>query len=234
MYNLTAQHVGRSFACKKCGSTLVVTAAGLELAGGAPPGVEAFAEPMGEDPGQYRRRSNFGAGAGVAFSQFWAKLKADLPTWLLGVGIFFVVLCLFFPLLDRAKVDRRQAKIEAGDSKLSREAAETQRKIAAEADQGKQKDLRDSLDKARKKWEETEKPKLQEDYDEMRESARSWRYWYDWGMMWGFLFLGYASLGYLSPSQPTIRRVVGSIVLCAMILLIFIRFVIEASVKSNL
>ena len=68
----------------------------------------------------------------------------------------------------------------------------------------------------------------------MRDSARSWRYWYEWGMMWGFLFLGYASLGYLTPNQPTIRRVVGSIVLCAMILLIFIRFVIEASVKSNL
>ena len=46
--------------------------------------------------------------------------------------------------------------------------------------------------------------------------------------------LGYAALGYLSPQQPTIRRVVGSIVLCAMLLLIFIRFVIEASVKSNL
>src|SRR5215467_5117488 len=85
MYNLTPQHIGRSFACKKCGSTLVVTPAGLELAGGGPVGTEPFGEPMGAEPAPMRRTSSFGSSAGAAFSQFWERLKADVPTWLLGV-----------------------------------------------------------------------------------------------------------------------------------------------------
>ena len=43
--------------------------------------------------------------------------------------------------------------------------------------------------------------------------------------------LGYAALGYLAPEQATIRRIVGSIVLCGMILFIFIRFVFIESVR---
>ncbi|MBI1918793.1 MAG: hypothetical protein HYS12_29215 [Planctomycetes bacterium] len=225
MYNLTPQHVGRSFACKKCGSTLVVSAAGLELAGVVPAGTEPLVQPVDEDPAPMRRPSSFGVGAGAAFSRFWERIKADTPTWLLGVGIFFVVTCLFLPLLDLSKVDRRRGKIEAGESKLARQEDETRRKIAAEKDPDKQKKYQEAQEDARKKWAETEKPKLQEDLDDMRESARSWRYWYDWGMMWGFLFLGYAALAYLTPQQSTIRRIVGSIVLCTMLVFIFVRFI---------
>ncbi len=229
MYNLTSQHIGRSFACKKCGSTLVVTATGLELAGAQPVGTEPVVQPLGEEPSPMRSRPSVGIGAGAAFAQFWERIKSDASTWLLGVGLFFVVVCLFWPLLDRAKIDRREAKISAGERKLQR----LEEKIRAESDQKEKEKLQKSLDDTRKKWQENEKPKLQEDLDDMRDSAKSWRYWYDWGMMWGFLFLGYAALGYLTPQQPTIRRVVGSIVLCAMLLLIFIRFVIESAVKSS-
>src|SRR5438552_7835799 len=125
MYNLAAAHVGRSFACKKCGSTLLVTAAGLELAG-APASVQV--EPIGPTPGgedpSMRRPPRFSAGAGAAFGEFWAKVKADLPTWLLGIGIFFVVVCLFFPLLDQAKVLRRQVKVDAGERKLRQQVTD--------------------------------------------------------------------------------------------------------------
>src|SRR5262249_24328130 len=150
-----------------------------------------------------RSRPSFGTGARAAFAQFWERVKSDASTWLLGVGLFFVVLCLFLPLLDQAKVLRRQAKIDAGERRLARQAEETRRKIEEEKDPDKQKKLRDALDDSRKKWQENEKPKLQDDLDDMRDSAKSWRYWYDYGMMWGFLFLGYAALGYLTPQQPT-------------------------------
>ncbi|HKB34874.1 MAG TPA: hypothetical protein VKD72_00375, partial [Gemmataceae bacterium] len=68
MYNLTPQHVGRSFACKKCGSTLVVSAAGLELAGTQPVGTEPGVQPAGEDPSPMRSRPSSGPGAGVVFA----------------------------------------------------------------------------------------------------------------------------------------------------------------------
>src|SRR5438270_3220786 len=40
----------------KCGSTLVVTPTGLELAGVMPAGTEPLVEPVGEDPAPMRRR----------------------------------------------------------------------------------------------------------------------------------------------------------------------------------
>ena len=47
-----------------------------------------------------------------------------------------------------------------------------------------------------------------------------------WGMMFGFVALSVASIGFLSPSQTRVRRVVGAIVISAMLLLVFIAFVI--------
>jgi hypothetical protein len=44
-------------------------------------------------------------------------------------------------------------------------------------------------------------------------------------MMIGFLFLAAAALGYLTPNQPPIRRVVGAIVIVAEVLLIFIKYI---------
>ena len=48
-------------------------------------------------------------------------------------------------------------------------------------------------------------------------------------MMAGFLFLAVAALGYLSPKQPPIRRVVGAVVIVAEVLLVFIKFVFSTT-----
>ena len=233
MYNLTAQHVGRSFVCKKCGATLLVTNDGLEVAGGTP-GVEPVA-PSAEDPTPMRRQTRMGAGPGAAFRQYWDRVRADASTWLFGLGAFFTIICLFFPLLDSAKVDRRRVKVEAGDRRETRLNDLQRKRQGGQGGQGDQAQA-EKEDKARKdankKWLEVEKPKLQEEVDDAMDSARTWRYWYDWGMMWGFLFLAFAALGYLTPTQPTIRRVVGSILICAMMLLIFIRFVLASGLKG--
>lgn len=165
-----------------------------------------------------RRPSRVGRGAGAFFEQFWDRVRSDVSTWLFGVGAVFTIICLFFPLLDRAKILDREAAMSAAERRLKREFANDKEK----------------RDKALQHWQEIERPKLQEKIDEARDSAKGWRYWYDWGMMWGFLFLSLAALGYLTPQQPTVRRVVGSIIFCAMVLLIFIRFVIESAARSAL
>ncbi len=232
MYNLTAQHVGRSFACKKCGATLVVSASGLEIAG-PPPVVEAMGYPSADEPPLPSRRPRTGPGAGAFFAQAWERIRSDAATWVFGAGAFFVILCLFFPLLDHARVLRREAKLAARDRQEQRLNAELRRKEAELRGKGEDPDKvlkkeKEEREKAYKRWQEEEKPRMEQDVDDARDTESAWRYWYHWGMMWGFLFLAYAALGYLTPTQATIRRVVGSIIICAMMLLIFIRFVIES------
>ena len=238
MYNLTAQHVGRSFLCKKCSATLHVTDDGLELAGatsaGIAPAGAATVEPFAsasEEPTPMRRPSRVGKGAGAYFEQVWNRIRADASTWLFGVGAFFTILCLFFPLLDRGKLLSREADLNAAkrhEERLQREMARKKRE--AKGDEfAKEEETRN---KAHKHWEDVDLPKLQDRVDEARDSARSWRYWYYWGTMWGFLFLAFAALGYLTPQQPLIRRVVGAIIFCAMMLLIFIHFVTESAARS--
>jgi hypothetical protein len=239
MYNLTPQHIGRSFACKKCGATLLVTDEGLELAGGGGGGGIGGAggsEPMvalAEDPTPVRRPTRTGGGAAAVFFQkLWERVKADASTWLFGAGAFFTIICLFFPLLDQAKILSREAELSAGERHERRLNEEMNRRLqGAKGDElAKEKESRD---KAFKLWNEVEKPKLADKVDDARDSAKNWTYWYRWGMMWGFLFLAFSSLGYLAPQQTTIRRVVGSIIICAMMLLIFIRFVIESAARGG-
>jgi len=221
VYNITPQLIGRSTTCKKCGAALVIDASGLQLAGGERPEGQFDFQPV---------KGGFGKGGFGNVLQFF---KEDLPTWLFRVGVLIAIICLFFALLDKAKVDRRLAKVEAGDNKQRRLDEEFQRKFQnpEKGDKESFDSERKERDKARKNWQTIEKPKLQEEVDSARYSARTWGYWYTWGMMWGFLFLGYAALGYLAPEQATIRRIVGSIVLCGMTLFIFIRFVFIESVR---
>src|SRR5262249_41488900 len=54
MYNLTAQHVGRHFACKKCGAALAVGPTGVEREGGPDQALslsgESHSLALGEEP----------------------------------------------------------------------------------------------------------------------------------------------------------------------------------------
>lgn len=237
VYNLTPAHVGRSFVCKKCNSSLIVTAQGLELQAPAYPpeppdvGVIEEASPVPRATGRVRSR-----GGSESLQKLIERLKTDSFTWLFGSGLVLVILFLFLPLIDQAKISARQAAIDRGNSKIyggsgSRKPAFPGGPpgVMEEPPKDKKDDAKDK-EKERKQWEETDKPKLMEEVEDARYSARTWLRWYSWGMMFGFICLGLAGLGYLSPQQTTIRRVVGSIVVCAQVLLIFIAFVIASSI----
>lgn len=227
-YTITSQHVGRSITCKKCGAALVVQADGLRLAASASPVPEPAAvfgaEPEELSPARRRRSRSFGdrmSGVRAAL-----RAMADVPTWLFAVGALFVIVFLFFPLIDQAKVARRQAAIAEGElrqSRLDRELAE--KKDATDKD-------RENRKKEREEW-ETDKAKLEERVGDARLTSMFAGYWYDWGMMIGFLFLAAGSLGYLSPNQPLIRRITGCIVLSGQLLVIFLMFTTTSVITST-
>ena len=216
LYSITPQHVGREVSCRKCGSLLVVTSDALQLASASAPSPDDEAEdvdlPMRGRAAPPRPR------AAPGLTDAMGRV-ADGPTWCFGAGAFLVILFLFFPLIDQAKVNRRQAAIREGDLReLRRERDFNEKKKKGE------KVDEDARKKSREAWEK-EKTTLQDDAEEAQIALLRAPYWYRWGMMFGFLLLAAASLGYLSPGQPTIRRVTGCIVIVAEVLLIFIAFV---------
>ena len=77
------------------------------------------------------------------------------------------------------------------------------------------------------KWEKNKKP-LQEDVDEAKVSLHRSLYWYHWGALFGFVCLTIAALGYLHPSQSTIRRTIGAVVITGVVLLAFVVFAVTS------
>jgi hypothetical protein len=268
MYEVTADQVGKSFACQQCGATLVVEAKGLRLAGGGgsrgePPPAP---RPASRTSGEIRRSSvSSGNANGPSFLLDWA-------TWLLGSGALLTVFFLLNPVIDRAKSDYRQAEIAEGNQKQEAARADMELKFRRENEDADKKD-RDFNDKIREEIRKNPNPpaderKEREDRikehnekttkerekrtkeqnkkrDERRIEDRKWedkraklrmeayeyetsvigrRAFYTWGMMIGFFCLAVAAVGYLRPSQPLIRRIVGAIIICALAVLIFIAY----------
>ena len=142
------------------------------------------------------------------------RAVADTPTWLFGSGAFLVIFYLFLPLIDQAKVRRREALVIAGDVREARLEAEL-----------KKKDKATDEEKARRQqqkeaW-ERQKSVLEEDVEAAEIAQRRAGYWYRYGTMLGFLLLAFGSLGYLDPRQPLVRRILGCVVLVAILLSIF-------------
>ncbi len=151
-------------------------------------------------------------------------------TWVFGAGAWLVIFFLFLPLLDLANVKNRNAAITEGELNLLRKREEARLKevekdpkAAAKAEEERAKQEA----KERKEW-DREKVKLQARVDAAEIKVQKARYWYTWGMLFGFLVLAVGALGFLHPSQTTARRVVGGIVLAAEVLVIFVYFLFNA------
>jgi hypothetical protein len=113
---------------------------------------------------------------------------------------------LFFPSIDQAKVARLEAMIVAGDMRQQRlEAAGGDDKAAVE--------------KAGERW-RVRKASLEEDVESAEMWRRGWLYWYRYLSLAGFVLLLLGSLAYMDAQQPPLRRIVGSIVLTALVLVV--------------
>jgi hypothetical protein len=218
-YNIADADVGREFTCFKCNAGLVVRKDGIRLANAAPPALSP-AEP---DAPAVELQPRLASREGLAGFPRLAGRLADVPTWSFGIGAFLVIMFLFFPLINHAKVARAKATIDAGQLKEDR----LERELKQKAEEGKNISPADEelRKKARQTW-AREKASLQDDAEEVSLAARRSDYWYTWGMMLGFWFLAGSALAYLNPAQPTIRRVVGAIVIVAEVLLIFLKYLL--------
>jgi hypothetical protein len=230
-YNLAPEHVGRRIQCKKCGAALVVEADGLHLAEGPGGGPAPFPS-LGEEEARPQRGLRKAGAPGNPTNpvhQLWASVGSIVCTVLFAVGSVLVVLFLFLPIIDQMRVAAKRADVEAFNAK---ERAEVEKKVEAPApfpggpqagapQPGKSSS---ALDK--------EKKELEKEVVDTRIGAQKRLWLYTIGMMLGVLSLAMASIGYLSAFQSTTRRVVGAIVICALLLMIFIVYVVTSAIFS--
>jgi hypothetical protein len=218
-YEVSARHVGRRFTCKKCGTALLVGANGVQVAESNSPA----AAPVGEAPwAQMRPDSSRPAPANhlsVSAARWRTYLLslADLSTWLFGAGVFFTVLYTFLPMIDQAKVSRREAAIIAGQLREDRLQAAFKKKENPSAEESERRK------KAQERW-DREKNELEEDVEDAEVGLQRSMYWYRFGTLFGVLLLAGSSLAYVHPSQPLIRRILGAAVLTALVAVVFNSF----------
>jgi hypothetical protein len=151
---------------------------------------------------------------------------------LFGTGTALVIVFLFLPLMDRTNVGVQRARLNLAQQKnerKEREAAKRDMEAKPPGDPNAQekarRDREEQRESKRRAW-ENERERLQTKIDEADAGARVRLWWYELGMMPGFLILAAGSLCFLHPRHTTTRRVVGAVVLSAVVLLIFIRVVI--------
>ena len=228
VYNVAAKDIGRRIRCKKCATGLTVTAAGLEIDDptAAPAPSRAPAPPHDfddEDDAPPPRRSRDrddrprparGGGFKLDPLQIF-KDVGGVPTLLFGFGAFLVIVFLFQPIIGSAAVSRAQGASE----RIDLEWKTQERKLR------KDKKTEEDIGTAREKfYKDNDKDRAEENVGYEVISTKRSRWFEMYGMMFGFLFLMAGCLGYMMPEQTTVRRILGTVVLGAQILIIFLVF----------
>lgn len=221
LYNVARKDIGRKISCKKCGAALVVTEAGLEV---EPPAAASRAAPVinGIDDApdaeeevvspRRGRGSRRGAGLNIDPIQIF-KDFGGVATLLFGFGAFLVIVFLFLPMIGSAAVQRAQGAVE----RMELEWKGKERKMR------KENKSADEISKAREDFFKG-KDDLEDDVQDESISNKRALWFERYGMMFGFLFLMAGSLGFLMPGHTVYRRILGTIVLGAQILIIFMVF----------
>jgi hypothetical protein len=209
-YSVQPQHVGRRITCKKCGAGLVVEADGLHMTSPPTPPAPPEENPLAaetpplveEAPARISKpRRSFN------FTEFWQNSREALSTSGFGAGTFLVILFAFLPVIDQAKVTRAQARVREEGGIPGQKSVISPIGPSGKAEQPSKSK---GLDIAERALEDAEN------------SANSMHYWYDWGMLFGFLLLAGGSLGFLGSPNAQIKRVLGCIILASQLILVFI------------
>lgn len=180
-----------------------------------------------DEPVVKKKKDRGSRGASIDPFALLAKI-GGLATIPFAFGAFLVIVYLFMPLISTASELRAEGAIDRLklDQEVDKRKALPKGKTTEqELDPDEAKKYREELD--RMKLPEKYAPKFQAARDdvELAKISRKRTLWFDrYGMMAGFIFLMIGSLGYIIQSEPSIRRTVGAIVLCAQILIIFCMF----------
>ena len=120
-FNVSAQDLGRQFTCFKCNTALVMHQDGLRAAASNPRVAGDDAIPIAAV--QLEADAATDAQASTASGPRSGR-SPNLATWLFAAGAFLVIVNLFFPLIDQAKLRRANAAVEAGKQREERENRE--------------------------------------------------------------------------------------------------------------
>jgi hypothetical protein len=235
VYSVQSQHVGRRLACKKCGVALAVQADGINLAEVlAPAEPEAAEQPSTPSLQVDERELSPARLAGSRPSSrppLWPHIAErmggiavafDLATIAFGVGLVVLLLFFFLPLIDAARLAAHQAALASGQQRAAQQEREwTEQK---DADESQPQRTRDARAKERTRLE----VQVEEAIDANARAISTYRY----GQLVGSLILTLASLAFLRPSQPTIRRIVGAGVLLAQVFFIFLAIFLAAFARG--
>lgn len=250
VYAVTAADVGRKIVCTRCNAALVIDEDGFRLQdatdkgkSGPPPKLAERKKPAeprkaktvdGDDEDKdstvdteemddIRRRAKGRAveeddddeddeddPAPDRMGLF--RKYVDIPTGVFAVGVVLVLWFLFMPLVGSAKLKWYTARID--DEQLAHDT---------ELKRLKEKGPAENVTKSEDDWRKR-KEKLDADVQWVQINNRQTEYWDRYGMLGGFIFTALGAIGLLMTHQPTVKKVVGAVVVCAMMILVFVNF----------
>ncbi len=246
VYAVTPADVGRRIVCTRCNANLIIDDDGFRVTDGpdkgkpvvaskAPPPSERVKEPKAKkarpmeddedtvdstDPPKSktkRRRDEDDEddeddGPPRPGPLDLVRKYVDLPTGVFAVGVVLVLWFLFMPIVGSAKLKWYSARIDdeqlALDLDVKRLEANGQGEVAK---------------KKKEDWVKR-KEKLDSDVQWVQINNRQSEYWDRYGMLAGFVITALGGIGLLMTHQPTVKKIVGAVVVCAMMVLVFISF----------
>jgi hypothetical protein len=87
----------------------------------------------------------------------------------------------------------------------------------------KEKGPPDAVTKKEDEWRKR-KERLETDVQWVQINNRQSEYWDRYGMLGGFVLTALGAIGLLMTHQPTVKKIVGAVVVCGMMILVFINF----------
>lgn len=247
VYAVTPTDVGRRIVCTRCNATLVIDEDGFRLLDGtdkgkpvtgskaAPPPPERKKTTDGkkakpdekddedtvdaDDMRKSRRKprrdeddeeENEGKKTPDPADLF--RKYVDVPTVVFAVGVVVVLWFLFMPIIGSAKLRWYTARIE--DEQLAHDT---------ELKRLKEKGPAENVPKREEEWRKR-KEKLETDVQWVQINNRQSEYWDRYGMLGGFILTALGAVGLLMSHQPLVKKIVGAVVVCAMMVLVFINF----------
>ncbi len=203
VYTVTTQDVGKRIICKKCGAALVIADDGfrLDLSVSAPR--DNVEEPV-------RSKAKLSPIPDLTQAKEIAYKYVDLPTLLFGIGAFFILTFAFFPMIGRAKQDRRVGTY--AEEKLDKDQEIT-----------KLREKGGNEEKIKKMEEDWTKrvPVLEADIKYAEISNQRSGYYDRYGMLFGFVLLMVGSLGMVRAETHLVKRIFGAVVLGLQMILVF-------------
>lgn len=140
------------------------------------------------------------------------KKYVDIPTVVFAVGVVLVLWFLFMPIVGSAKLKWYTARIEDEQLALDLEVKRLEGNGQGEVAKKKKED-----------WVKR-KEKLESDVQWVQINNRQGEYWDRYGMLAGFVLTALGGIGLLMTHQPTVKKIVGAVVVCAMMVLVFVNF----------